>query len=148
MKQFLPIVSTLFFLASLNLQSQTIHYSYDASGNRTGRTIVLSGGSKGSGDIKEEKKEPEKLINDQTFPSGTIKIYPNPTRGILEIEVPVSDDNYELQIIVTDMNGRKIIDIRNEPTKTVVDLSSQPDGMYILILKQGDTYSKWKIIKK
>jgi hypothetical protein len=55
---------------------------------------------------------------------------------------------YELQIIVTDINGRKIIDKINEPTKTVVDLSSQPGGMYILILKQGDTYSKWKIIKK
>lgn len=148
MKQFLPIAFTLFFLASLSSQSQTIHYSYDAAGNRTSRTIVLGGGSKGSGDAKVEKKEPEKLINDQTFPSGTIKIYPNPTHGLLEIEVPASDDNYELQIIVTDVNGRKIIDKRNEPTRTVVDLSSQPGGMYILILKQGDTYSKWKIIKK
>jgi YD repeat-containing protein len=148
MRQFIPIVLTLFFLVSLNSQSQTIHYSYDAAGNRTSRTIVLGGGSKGSSDIKEEKKEPEKVIKDETFLSGTLKIYPNPTHGLLEIEVPVADDNYELQIIVTDINGRKIIDKRNEPTKTVVDLSSQPDGMYILILKQGDTYSKWKIIKK
>jgi YD repeat-containing protein len=148
MRQFLPIALTLFFLASLNSQSQTIYYSYDAAGNRTSRTIVLGGGSKGSDDIKEEKKEPEKAIKDESFLSGSIKIYPNPTQGLLEIEVPVSDDNYELQIIVTDINGRKIIDKRNEPTKTVVDLSSQPGGMYILILKQGDTYSKWKIIKK
>ena len=148
MRQSLPIAMMLFFLASLNSQSQTIQYSYDAAGNRTSRTIVLGGGSKGSGDIKEEKNEPEKVIKDETFLSGTLKIYPNPTHGLLEIEVPVSDDNYELQIIVTDMNGRKIIDKRNEPTKTVVDLCNQPDGMYILILKQGDTYSKWKIIKK
>lgn len=148
MRQFLSIALTLFFLASLSSQSQTIHFSYDASGNRTSRTIVLGGGSKGTGDIKEEKKEPEKVIKDETFLSGTLKIYPNPTHGLLEIEVPVTDDKYELQIIVTDINGRKIIDKRNEPTRTVVDLSSQPGGMYILILKQGGTYSKWKIIKK
>jgi YD repeat-containing protein len=138
----------LYFIASLNSQSQTINYSYDAGGNRTSRTIVLNRGSKGSGDVKEEKKVLEKVIKDETFLTGTVKIYPNPTHGLLEIEVPIIDEDFELQIIVTDINGRKILDKRNEPVKTVVDLSSQPNGIYILNLKQGDTYSKWKIIKK
>jgi hypothetical protein len=151
MKQFLLVLTLLLSIATLTSHSQEIiiSYTYDLAGNRISRdTIIIGGGGKGSNDLKEEKKESDKVINDETFATGTVKIYPNPTQGLIEIEVPVSEDNYELQIIVTDINGRKIIDENSKPPRTIVDLSNQPGGMYILILKQGETYSKWKIIKK
>jgi YD repeat-containing protein len=151
MKQFLLFLMALFLVATFATQSQTVQFTYDASGNRTSRIIDLGGGSKGTDtpkDYKEEVKEEEEIVTDDSFSPGPVKIYPNPTRGLIEIEVPVSEDDFELQITVTDINGRKIISKTHEPPRTTIDLSSQPGGMYLLILKQGATYSKWKILKE
>jgi YD repeat-containing protein len=138
-------------LTSLRSYSQTtIHYSYDAAGNRTERTIYLSEGkSKGSESFKDDKKEVKEVIEDDTFKPQTVKIYPNPTQGLLEIEVPEdSENNFEIQIIVTDINGRVIVNKSKEPLRTTIDLSNQPGGFYTLTLKKGQISSKWKIIKK
>jgi len=151
MKQALLISTMLLLVATLSAQSQTVYFDYDAAGNRISRTIYLGGGSKGANtpkDYKEEVKEEEEIVTDDSFSPGPVKIYPNPTRGLIEIEVPVSEDDFELQITVTDINGRKIISKTHEPPRTTIDLSSQPGGMYLLILKQGATYSKWKILKR
>jgi YD repeat-containing protein len=53
----------------------TIHYSYDAAGNRTERIIYLEkGGSKGSGNLKDLNNEVKEVIDDDTFKPHTLKI--------------------------------------------------------------------------
>jgi hypothetical protein len=143
-------------LLSVNSKAQTIQYTLDASGNRTERVIDLGG--KGSGipnDAKEIYKEPviedtiiKKVIKDETFPEQLIRIYPNPTQGIIKLEIPSDPENNEpIQIIVLDINGKVLMNKPNEALMTDVDLSSQPDGIYFLKLKKGIKTSQWKIIK-
>jgi YD repeat-containing protein len=147
-----------FLLLSMNSHAQTIRYYYDAVGNRIEKVIDLGEG-KGSGITKNTKKiykEPaivedtisKKVIKDETFPDQQIRIYPNPTKGLIRLEIPNDPENYEpIQIIVQDINGKMLINKPNESLVTEVDLSNQPEGIYILKLKRGIKTSQWKIIK-
>lgn len=141
-----------------NSYSQTIRYYYDAVGNRTEKVIDMGEG-KGSGTAEKTKnayKEspidegiPEKTLKDETFPEQQIKIYPNPTRGLIRLEIPEDPNkNEEIRIIVQDLNGRMIINKSKEALMTELDLNGQPDGIYFLKLKKGLKISQWKIIKK
>ncbi len=145
-----------FLLLSVNSHAQTIQYTYDASGNRTERIIDLGGKGSGiSSNDKEISKEPviedtinKKIIKDETFPEQQVRIYPNPTQGIISLEIPSDEENNEpIQIIVLDINGKVLMNKLNEALMTKVDLSRQPDGIYILKLKKGIKTSQWKIIK-
>ena len=60
-------------------EAQTvISFSYDSSGNRIKREIVLESRSIGDEHIKEFT---------ETISAKQIKIYPNPTRGLLKVEI-------------------------------------------------------------
>lgn len=136
----------LLLITSLEAYSQTIYYLYDNAGNRTERTIYLED-NKGSTSLK--KKDVKEVFTDNTFKPQSIKIYPNPTRGLLSIEVPEDPENIaEIQIILTDTNGKVILNKTKAPLITEVNLSTQSNGLYILIMKKGVVTSKWKIIKQ
>jgi hypothetical protein len=137
----------MFFIIAVNFQSysqDTIRYTYDNAGNRIGRDTIHIGGG---GMLKRGKIE--KPIIDYTFENREIKIYPNPTKGMLEVEIPEDPYNPEtIQLLIFDLKGRPIIDRRQEPSRSLLDLSPYPNGFYILYLKKGQTISKWKIIKQ
>jgi YD repeat-containing protein len=149
MKQLFLILMVLLSIATFNLHSQVIlHYSYDAAGSRIERTITIGEKSKGTSTPENFQKEAKVVINDDSFAPQVIKIYPNPTSSMLEIEVPEDSENIlTIQLIVADINGRIIFDKKDVPAKTTIDLSSNPDGLYVLYIKQGEKVSKWKIIK-
>jgi hypothetical protein len=146
MKKLSVFLMMFLFITSLNCYSQTIYYSYDEAGNRTKKTIYLD---KGSIRAKAPAQEPVKPVEDNSLKVQKIRIFPNPTEGILRIEISGGDENNsDVRISVTDVNGKVIIDKPNEGLITEINLSSYPDGLYILILRQGSQISKWKVIKK
>lgn len=151
------IILLLFF--PLRSIGQTISYTYDNVGNRVEKVIILGDGSKGSGSEKSDKndlKEPpkpdsfnEEAIKDNSFINQSIKIYPNPTEGIIRIEIPADpENNEEIRIIVHDINGKIIMNIPNEALVNEINLSNQSAGIYFLELKTGTRISQWKIIKR
>jgi YD repeat-containing protein len=150
MKQLFLILMVLLSIATFSSHSQVIlHYSYDAAGNRIERAVTIGEKSKGTMVPENLQKEAKEVINDDTFSPQVIKIYPNPTKGMLEVEVPIDDENsFTIQLIVVDINGKIIFDRMDVPSKTTIDLSSNPDGLYVLYIKQGEKVSKWKIIKR
>jgi hypothetical protein len=146
MKKLSISLMMLIFITSLKVYSQTIYYNYDNAGNRIGRTIYLED-NKGS--ASHTNKDIKDSFIDDTFKPQSIKIYPNPTRELLSIEVPEDpENNTEIQIILTDTNGKVILNKTKVSHITEVNLSTQPDGLYILTLKKGIATSKWKIIKQ
>jgi YD repeat-containing protein len=150
MKQLFLILMVLLSIATFSSHSQVIlHYSYDDAGNRIERTVTIGEKSKGTMVPENLQKEVKEVINDDAFSPQVIKIYPNPTKGMLEVEVPIDDENsFTIQLIVVDINGKIIFDRKDVPSKTTIDLSSNPDGLYVLYIKQGQKVSKWKIIKR
>lgn len=149
----------LFLFFPLKSIGQTISYSYDNVGNRIEKVIILGGESKGSGSEKSDKNdlkgptEPDSLkkeaIKDNTFINQSIKIYPNPTEGIIRIEIPADpENNEEIRIIVHDINGKIIMNIPNDALVSEINLSNQSAGIYFLELRKGMKISQWKIIKR
>lgn len=131
------VITILILLISITIKSQTITYSYDACGNRINREIILSR----SIDTSEKSFE-EKLSE------NTIIIYPNPTEGLLKIEIK-GWEQIENQIIsIFDSNGGLIQNTIITSSITELDLSNCANGIYILIISYNNKTSTWKIIKK
>lgn len=70
-----------------------------------------------------------------------VKIYPNPAKDILHIELPKDIKNFNLEI--TDMNGRMVISKENE---TQVNVSGLTNGAYLATIKTKDSKAVRKII--
>lgn len=64
--------------------------------------------------------------------SDNIKLYPNPTNGLLNIEGVATTD---LNIWVYDAYGKLITHVMNQ---TTVDLSNQSSGLYYISIQQGN----------
>lgn len=78
--------------------------------------------------------------------NGIIKIYPNPTTGILRIITP-QDVPGLIEVNVLDSQGRSILNKQfKSGTDYELDLSFVPKGSYILIIKTGENSVVKKII--
>lgn len=77
--KFTLLVLVVVFSAGIAF-SQNISYGYDAAGNRIKREIIISSNNNSRKGVK--KSSFTESLNDKT-----IKIYPNPTKGLLKIEI-------------------------------------------------------------
>ena len=145
MKQFIyfSIVSLFLFLASLGGNAQTTHsFTYDASGNRLSRIIPLK-----SAHITKQDTLANKLSTfEDLIGNRPVKIYPNPTKGLLKVEIPFTAE-VTATIKIFNLQGALVKDQEVTDTFTELDLNDQPTGMYILRISIGELSSEWKIIK-
>lgn len=82
------------------------------------------------------------MLNDRD-----ICIYPNPTEGQLTVEI-TGDGACRFDIY--NISGQQVLTTNSGPGRVVLDISSQPKGLYILCVtteNHGDS-STWKIVKK
>jgi hypothetical protein len=68
--------------------------------------------------------QPNSISNVTT--NGVIKIYPNPTQSIVNIDAPIA-----VNVVVTDLTGRIVADVKDAKS---VDLENYADGTYIFRL--------------
>lgn len=145
--------SLLFLLLMMSgvVKSQTavwgVSYEYDAAGNRTQRmmkTLYLSGAKSVAADTTESIAPMiEEAGNRQ------IVLYPNPTRGMLKVNINGGEWNDRYQTVVYDQNGRVVT--RNQMVgdgDMDVDLTGQSTGYYFLHLMVNDERKTYKIIKE
>lgn len=71
----------------------------------------------------------------------SIKIYPNPVKDILNVELPNSVKNFSLEI--NDMSGKLISTYENE---NEINVSKLPNGVYLCTIKSDDETITKKII--
>lgn len=121
-----------------------IEFTYDNSGNRIERTINLNKSAvigNGSEDGWND------TLNDQL--SGyEIKIYPNPTKGRVKIDIPEISKNIAGILEIYDSNGRVIHQQKNIKPSNLVDISHAENGFYFLKLRYQNETLEWKIIKQ
>lgn len=145
-------ILTIILLATCTMSFAQVFYEYDATGNRTSRTIVLkkSGKLQPSGQenlLKEE--EQASLSHEETLQEGQkITIYPNPTKGLLKIDISNVAPGTGLSIKVFDISGKMVAQQDNPGLPAEVDLSSRPTGVYVLRLFVGDRVSEWKVVRE
>ena len=151
------LIIGLLAMASFKCFAQGIEFYYDAAGNRVMRKVIgvavpiapqpndTTEFNISSEDVTEPVL-PE--VYEDFLAEKQLKIYPNPTRGRLKIDMV----NYNLSdngsIQVFDMGGRLVRSINNLSESMEVDITAEPAGQYIMIIIIGNEKSEWKIIKQ
>lgn len=121
----------------------TFVYTYDASGNRTERVIDLTKSAEiaaSSSSTNEEQLFEAELAN------LDIRIYPNPTKGLLKVEIPDIGD-IKPTLVIYNLQGKQLVNKTVSNQISTINLSDQPPGMYIMKIVNGEESLDWKIIK-
>ena len=159
MKRILLIVLLNFMIKLINAQSiESISFSALASSNDNFQP--LAGGSfsgyvsNASGSLtiaSEYGKNDYKIANgvsNISQPKDNIKIYPNPTDNYIVIDEFSKNKNELNTVLVTDINGRKLLLIENYIDKTPIDFKPFNVGVYFITLTiNNETITSRKIIK-
>ena len=134
----------LFTATFLKMQAQRITFAYDAAGNRTARTIVMQ---PRVNTLEAPNEEFNPFV--EQAENHVITIFPNPTRGMLIIEISSIGNNERFRAILYNQQGRLMQDVESfTGTALNMDLSAYPPGVYILQLRIGDKTKEYRIIKQ
>lgn len=123
-----------------------VEYSFDSSGNIATRKVRILTGSRTKSTLSLPyfaKKEPDFTLDT----TSEIKIYPNPTKGQLKIEIPDFDSNEEVTIRAYNMKGVLILNAKKSESLINLDFSNYSNGMYILQMQRAGKTTSWKILK-
>ena len=129
----------------LYAQQGKITYRYDRAGNRISRTIVISPRTTPAS-IEEEQQQQD--VYTELFSDIQLKIYPNPTEGLLKVEIYNMPEGQTAQIWIYAMSGQLIRSFKDVNSSASVDISGQPAGVYLMKIVVGEYQTEWKIIKK
>ena len=127
---------------------QAVTYSYDAAGNNTARTIVLSSHAatkRSNRQAQPAEIEPSPLVDQ--LGGQRVAIYPNPTQGRLLVEI-TGGDIADVQALLLDQQGKRLLADRVQGYRLELDLSPFPAGTYLLVLHHAGESRNYKIIKQ
>ncbi len=125
-------------------------YQYDENGNRTSRIINLAKDLETTANFNDSLQgEPElpKPLQ-ETLGEATVKIYPNPTQGLLILESQGIDMDKLPEYEVYTLSGSLLMRAEATENRQQIDLSNEPAGIYLLRIKSGTLQREWKIIKQ
>ena len=80
-------------------------------------------------------------LNENSIPDNVVTLYPNPTNGLAQIEIPNQTIEH---IIVYDLQGTLI----KQTTQSQVNLSNYSNGTYFISAKTEKGFYSYKIIKQ
>ena len=124
-----------------------VNYTYDAAGNRLSGLSSQLRMAAITNHETEEEIDSEEIYSDKIELSN-IRIYPNPTKGILKIEIIRMSEDNPIHIQLYDMSGRMLINEPNAAPFTDLNISDQPAGTYLLRIFSDNRTTNWKIIKE
>lgn len=132
----------LFFIIAMPFPvlGQTLSYSYDAMGNRIAREIVITRNAAPQRDTT--------ICFTEVLNERAIKIYPNPTKGMLKVNIPLQEGQESPILKLYSSSAQLVRSVKATSESTSLDISSQPNGLYLLHIIIGKEESTWKIIKK
>lgn len=144
----LSLLISVIALSCLAQVEVTHTYDYDAAGNRVSRTVLeISNKSLKSDCHQDSAWDSEQNQHYEEFiGKNSVKIYPNPTHGMvtLQFEKPIDNSYYQL----FGLSGQLLSEARITETTTTIDLSKYQTGVYMLTISLNEKKETWKIIKK
>ena len=85
-------------------------------------------------------------INEMSIQSNMLKIYPNPSFNLVTIET--SGATIESSLTILNIEGQQLITRQITESKTQMDISNLPSGVYFVRLINDKTVEVGKIIKQ
>ena len=135
------------FFASMQLFSSAqgqIGYTYDDAGNRIERKIILAAPKVMA---KKRSDTPSDFYSNMQS-DHSVRIYPNPTKGQLCVEIVNYSDKNRYEMEVYSIAGELVFQEKNAGVTTDINLSNRSTGIYLLKIMQNGESKTWEIIKK
>ncbi|WP_291529402.1 T9SS type A sorting domain-containing protein [Bacteroides sp. UBA939] len=132
----------LFLCSGAEAFAQRIKYLYDNAGNRITRQEIVVSTTRAAMDNEEETVYQEELSESK------ITIYPNPTRGVLRVDISGVEAFENAGISLYDLTGKQLRQWREVSGSNTIDISDRNPGVYILQIAYNGNVSSWKIIKE
>lgn len=141
------IIHLLFFLiactSSYAQSNQAIVMKYDVNGNRTNKKVITLTQTRSLSETQDEE-----IFENEFIGEKEIRVYPNPTKGQLQIKIIGTSTNLPKTVTLIGMNGSVLIRRSASDNEYTLDLSSLSSGMYILSIHMEDMKKEFKIIKE
>ncbi|MDR1343174.1 MAG: T9SS type A sorting domain-containing protein [Prevotellaceae bacterium] len=141
--------------------AQRVQYSYDAAGNRVLRKTVAQAFPEVETETETETEtkvhnmaaqntaatQPAQL--DAAIQEQKITVYPNPTHGLLVVDIADSEQLTEVQVLLYSLSGALVRQWRAASGSNTLDIGEQPPGIYIVCVVQGKGQAtSWRIVKE
>lgn len=124
-----------------------VSFRYDSNGNRTAKEIVLS--SLKNNELSDpEFVDDDFSVFDDKIEDTSIKIYPNPTKCFLRVDIQNNDSDIYGYIEILNSVGKSINKTSHISLENQIDLSNQPEGIYLMRISINGKISTWKVIKE
>ena len=130
--------------AGLDICAQRIKYTYDNAGNRLTRQKEIVIQTRGA--LSDDEGEPSTY--EEKLSETKVTIYPNPTRGILKIDISGVEKFENARISLYDLTGTLLQQWGSISQSNMVDISDRTPGMYIMQIVYNGNTSSWKIVKE
>ena len=121
-----------------------IKYTYDSAGNRLSRQKEIVVQTRGV--LSDDEGEPS--IYEEKLSETKVTIYPNPTRGMLKVDISGVEKFENARISLYDLTGKLLQQWAGISQSNTIDLSERTPGMYIMQVAYNGKISSWKIIKE
>ena len=136
----------LLLLAAFALQGETqntVTYTYDQAGNRLSRTIIFA-----PMNAKRNHQSTDNVVLKETLGERTIKVFPNPTRGALGIEIQGGDPKHEIRLMIYSGAGAVLYNQPATEGLNPIDMTQYTQGWYVLRVVAGTEKIEYKIVKE
>lgn len=141
----IPLLILLLASASAIGQNATVHFGYDAEGNRNSRYLTVS--KMETPGLPTDSLESALYLGEANDLLGRVSLYPNPTRG--KLTVMLKDlDGETISVRVVSLTGSVIEQSAMTDGSHVFNLAGLLPGVYLLQLSKYDASQTWRIIKK
>lgn len=129
--------------AGLDICAQRIKYTYDNAGNRLTRQKEIVVQTRGA---LSDEEEPS--VYEEELSETKVTICPNPTRGMLKVDISGVEKFENARISLYDLTGKLLQQWAGISQSNEIDLSERTPGMYIMQVAYNGKISSWKIIKE
>lgn len=127
----------------LDICAQRIKYTYDNAGNRLTRQKEIVVQTRGA---LSDEEEPS--VYEEELSETKVTIYPNPTKGVLKVDISGVEKFENARISLYDLTGKLLQQWGDISQSNEIDLSERTPGMYIMQIVYNGNASSWKIIKE
>jgi lysyl endopeptidase len=108
-------------------------------------TVIISGGDFGASESVTFRAV-DALSTDEFSLDGMVRVYPNPTSDMLNIDTQGQIERFTYELFNT--LGQKVLDGSSDPSQiTKVSMSSLRDGMYFITIRSNGKVLTQKLIK-
>jgi len=156
MKRIFNLISLIIILSIVSIlgvnAQNSIAYGYDSNGNRTSRVLTVDRSSLNSFPLNEKELrssvEEAKAIDTYDDLETSIKIYPNPTKGVLKVLLENYKDPIKGNFQLFDLNGSLLQHGRIDSNETEIYMNKVSNGMYVFRLTINGSVTDYKIVKQ